>query len=52
VIPPTAGLEHPDPACAALDLVHGEARRQPVAVALSSSSGFAGANAALVLGRA
>ncbi|MCW5892365.1 MAG: beta-ketoacyl-[acyl-carrier-protein] synthase family protein [bacterium] len=49
-IPPTAGLEEPDPACAAIDLVRGAARSAPVAVALSTSSGFAGANAALVLG--
>jgi 3-oxoacyl-[acyl-carrier-protein] synthase II len=52
VIPPTAGLVEPDPECAVLDLVHGGARRTPVAVAVSSSSGFAGANAALVLGAA
>ena len=51
-IPPTVGLEHPDPACEALDLVRGESRRHEVRVALSTSSGFAGANAALVLGRA
>jgi 3-oxoacyl-[acyl-carrier-protein] synthase II len=52
VIPPTAGLVDPDPECAALDLVHGAPRRVPVTVAVSSSSGFAGANAALVLGAA
>jgi 3-oxoacyl-[acyl-carrier-protein] synthase II len=51
VIPPTAGLATVDPACAALDLVHGDARRVPARVALSTSSGFAGTNAALVLGR-
>ncbi len=51
-IPPTVGLEHPDPACEGLDLVHGEARRGDVRVAISTSSGFAGANTALVLGRA
>jgi len=51
-IPPTVGLEHPDPACEGLDLVRGEARRGDVRVALSTSSGFAGANTALVLGRA
>jgi 3-oxoacyl-(acyl-carrier-protein) synthase len=45
-------LEHPDPACEGLDLVRGEPRRHEVRVALSTSSGFAGANAALVLGRA
>ena len=50
-IAPTAGLAHVDPACAGLDLVQGEARQAPVAVALSTSSGFAGTNAALVLGR-
>jgi 3-oxoacyl-[acyl-carrier-protein] synthase II len=52
VIPPTAGLAHVDPACAGLDLVHGAARAARVEVALSTSSGFAGTNAALVLGRA
>jgi len=51
-IPPTAGLETPDPACDGLDLVVGTARAQAVEVAVSSSSGFAGTNAALVLGRA
>ena len=52
IVPPTAGLCEPDPACAALDLVWGEARPGRVAIALSTSSGFAGTNAALVLGRA
>jgi 3-oxoacyl-[acyl-carrier-protein] synthase II len=51
-IPPIVGLEHPDPACEGLDLVRGESRRHEVRVALSTSSGFAGTNAALVLGRA
>jgi 3-oxoacyl-[acyl-carrier-protein] synthase II len=50
VVPATAGLEEVDPACAGLDLVHGAARRCEVRVALSTSSGFGGANAALVLG--
>lgn len=52
VIPPTAGLSRLDPECAALDLVTGAARRQAVDVAVSTSSGFAGTNAALVVGRA
>ena len=51
-IPPTAGLATPDPACDGLDLVRGTARARVVEVAVSSSSGFAGTNAALVLGRA
>ena len=51
-IPPTAGLATPDPACDGLDLVRGTARARAVEVAVSSSSGFAGTNAALVLGRA
>jgi 3-oxoacyl-[acyl-carrier-protein] synthase II len=51
VVPPTAGLAEVDPACADLDLVRHEARRCRVDVAVSTSSGFAGANAALVLGR-
>jgi 3-oxoacyl-(acyl-carrier-protein) synthase len=52
IIPPTAGLREIDPACAGLDLVRDEPRRRDVRVAVSTSSGFAGANAALVLGRA
>jgi 3-oxoacyl-[acyl-carrier-protein] synthase II len=49
IVPPTAGLVTIDPACTGLDLVAGGARRLPVPVAVSTSSGFAGANAALVL---
>jgi len=52
LVPPTAGLAHVDPACAALDLVHGAARTTPVRISVSTSSGFAGANAALVLAAA
>jgi 3-oxoacyl-[acyl-carrier-protein] synthase II len=48
MIPPTAGCEELDPACA-LDVVHGAARRHPVRVAMSTSSAFAGNNAAIVL---
>src|SRR5262249_50672461 len=52
VIPPTVGLEEIDPECAGLDLGRGEARAGAPRVAVSTSSGFAGANAALVLGAA
>ena len=51
VVPPTVGLDEIDPACAGLDLVRGVSRSHATAVALSTSSGFAGANAAVVLGR-
>ena len=51
VIPPTAGCEQLDPACA-LDVVRGAARRQAVRIALSTSSAFAGNNAAIVMRRA
>jgi 3-oxoacyl-(acyl-carrier-protein) synthase len=51
-IPPTAGLTTLDPACADLDVVVGAPRATEAAVAVSTSSGFAGANAALALGRA
>lgn len=50
VLPPTAGLERPDPACA-VGLVRGPTQT-PAEVALSSSFGFGGMDAALVLGRA
>jgi 3-oxoacyl-(acyl-carrier-protein) synthase len=52
VIPPTAGLRALDQACASLDVVRGEARACRVSVALSTSSGFAGTNAAVLLGAA
>jgi 3-oxoacyl-(acyl-carrier-protein) synthase len=52
VVPPTAGLVTLDPACAGLDVVAGAPRPVDVGVAVSTSSGFAGANAALVLARA
>jgi 3-oxoacyl-[acyl-carrier-protein] synthase II len=52
LVPPTAGLAHVDPACASLDLVQGAPRSVPARVSVSTSSGFAGANAALVLAAA
>jgi 3-oxoacyl-[acyl-carrier-protein] synthase II len=51
IVPPTAHLEEPDPECD-LDYVRGAARRQAVRRALSTSSAFAGHNAALLLGAA
>lgn len=52
-IPPTAGFEEPDPECA-LDVVSGRPRilAPSVRFVLSTSSAFAGTNAALVLERA
>lgn len=50
VIPPTAGCEELDPACG-LDIVRGAARPATVGTALSTSSAFAGNNAAIVLRR-
>ncbi|NDY43123.1 hypothetical protein G3N55_09755, partial [Dissulfurirhabdus thermomarina] len=50
-VPPTAGLEAPDPACAGLDLVRGEARRAPLRHALSNSFAFGGSNVALAFSR-
>jgi 3-oxoacyl-[acyl-carrier-protein] synthase II len=50
VIPPTVGCEEVSPDCS-LDIVHGGARKRPVQIALSTSSAFAGNNAALVLRR-
>ena len=50
VLPPTLGLETPDPACD-LDYVPNFAREAKIEVALSNSSGIGGNNASLVLGR-
>jgi 3-oxoacyl-[acyl-carrier-protein] synthase II len=49
LVPPTIGLEDLDPACATLDCVQREPRRVTTRTVVSTSSGFAGANAALVL---
>jgi 3-oxoacyl-[acyl-carrier-protein] synthase II len=49
-LPPTANLEHPDPACD-LDYVPLEPRRARVDVALSNAFGFGGHNATLVFRR-
>lgn len=48
IVPPTANLVEPDPACD-LDFVPVRARRAPVRSALSLSAGFGGQNAALVI---
>ena len=52
LVPPTVGLRDLDPACATLDVVQNEPRRVNARLAVSTSSGFAGANAALVLAAA
>ena len=51
LIPATVNCEQLDPACH-LDIVIGAPRRQPVRTVLSTSSAFAGNNAAIVLQRA
>lgn len=50
VIPPTAHLERPDPACD-LDYVANEARARSLNVVMSNSFGFGGMNAVLVARR-
>lgn len=49
-LPPTINQTHPDPSCD-LDYVPNQAREMPVTTALSSSFGFGGQNAALVMRR-
>ncbi|MFP3670323.1 beta-ketoacyl-[acyl-carrier-protein] synthase II, partial [Priestia sp. SIMBA_032] len=41
LVPPTANLRNPDPQIA-VDLIQGQARAQPIKVALSNSFGFGG----------
>lgn len=50
LIPPTAGCEELAPDCP-LDIVRRDARKAPVRITLSTSSAFAGNNAAVVLRR-
>jgi 3-oxoacyl-[acyl-carrier-protein] synthase II len=50
VLPPTINQTHPDPSCD-LDYVPNTARQQKVRTALSTSFGFGGQNAALVMRR-
>jgi len=50
VIPPTIGLEEPDPECD-LDYVPLKARRAEVKTALNNSAGFGGCNACAVFRR-
>ncbi len=50
IVPPTGGLEEPDPECPLVHVMRGEER--PIRVALSSSFGFGGMDTVLVFGRA
>ena len=50
VIPPTAHLEVPDPACD-LDYVPGDARQARLGAVMSNSFGFGGMNSVLIARR-
>jgi 3-oxoacyl-(acyl-carrier-protein) synthase len=47
VVPPTAHLDRPDPACD-LDYVPNVARQRPLDLVMSNSFGFGGMNAVLI----
>jgi 3-oxoacyl-[acyl-carrier-protein] synthase II len=51
IAPPTLNLENPDTLAEGIDLVRGEARRMPIAHAISNGFGFGGVNASIVLRR-
>ncbi|MEE4295433.1 MAG: beta-ketoacyl-ACP synthase II [Wenzhouxiangella sp.] len=51
IVPPTINLDDPDPACAGIDLVPGEARNAKLEFALSNSFGFGGTNGSLLFRR-
>jgi 3-oxoacyl-[acyl-carrier-protein] synthase II len=48
-VPPTLNLEHPDPACAGIDWVPGDAREMKVQRALALARGFEGQNVAVLM---
>ena len=50
IVPPTGGLEEPDPECPLLHVREAESR--PIRAAMSSSFGFGGMDTVLVFGRA
>jgi 3-oxoacyl-[acyl-carrier-protein] synthase II len=52
LIPPTAGLENPDPELPRIDLVQKEPRAWTPGISLSNSFGFGGHNGTLVIGPA
>ena len=51
IVPPTIGLEVPDPECD-LDYTPGEARKRDLDIAISNSLGFGGHNVCVSLRRA
>ncbi len=48
VAPPTINLDRPEPSCADLNLVAGEAQERPIRAVLSNSFGFGGTNGSLI----
>lgn len=49
IVPPTTGLENPDPECGDLDFVYGSYRQEDVDIVIKNASGFCGPYCTVIL---